>query len=74
MTTKDIESAALRLTPRARARLASKLLASLDGKPDPDAEQAWYDEAERRAKDCAEGRVQTIPAEEVFRKLRAKLR
>ena len=39
---------ALRLDDDARAELAAELLASLDGPADPDAEQAWNAEIERR--------------------------
>lgn len=41
---------ALRLGAKARAEIASELLASLDGPADPDAEQAWAAEIERRVK------------------------
>ena len=41
---------ALRLDVQARAEIASDLLASLDGLPDPGAEQAWAAEIERRVK------------------------
>ena len=41
---------ALRLDVQARAEIASELLASLDGLPDPGAEQAWAAEIERRVK------------------------
>ena len=39
---------ALRLDDDARAELAAELLASLEGPADPDAEQAWNAEIERR--------------------------
>ena len=41
---------ALRLDVQARAEIASELLASLEGPPDPGAEQAWAAEIERRVK------------------------
>jgi len=41
---------ALRLDAKARAEIAAELLASLDGPPDPGAEQAWAAEIERRVK------------------------
>lgn len=41
---------ALRLDVKARAEIASELLASLDGPTDPGAEQAWAEEIERRVK------------------------
>ena len=39
---------ALQLDLKTRADLAAELLASLDGPPDADAEQAWAAEIERR--------------------------
>ena len=74
MTVKDVESAAMRLSTKARARLAARLIASLDNRRDEDAEQAWYDEAERRDKAFREGRLKGRPADEVLRDLRSKLR
>jgi putative addiction module component (TIGR02574 family) len=41
---------ALRLDVKARAQLAAELLASLDGPTDPDAEEAWASEIDRRVK------------------------
>lgn len=39
---------ALALAERERAELASELIASLDGAPDPDAEELWAEEIRRR--------------------------
>ena len=39
---------ALSLPERERAELASELIASLDGAPDPDAEKLWAEEIKRR--------------------------
>ena len=47
-TAKAVLVEALRLDVQARVEIASKLLASLDGPPDPGAEQAWAAEIERR--------------------------
>ncbi len=41
---------ALRLPLQERAELAADLLASMDGEPDEDVEQAWAAEAERRVR------------------------
>jgi len=49
-TTEAVLAEALRLDVKARAEIASELLASLDGPPDPGAEQAWAAEIERRVK------------------------
>lgn len=69
-----IEREALHLPVLDRAKLAHKLLLSLEEMPAPEIEQAWLDEAERRAAEIDQGLVQLIPAEEVSRKARALLR
>lgn len=68
----QIEAAALSLPPDGRARLAERLLASLED--DPDVTVAWIAEARRRDAEIESGRVSPLPAEEVFAKARAKLR
>jgi putative addiction module component (TIGR02574 family) len=71
---REIESKALQLPPKERARLAERLIASLDPESDRDAEQAWLEEAERRLDELESGKVPGIPAEEVFEKARSTLR
>ena len=51
-----------------RALLAGKLLLSLDEPSPSEVERLWLDEAERRLEDFRDGRVQGIPADEVFRR------
>jgi putative addiction module component (TIGR02574 family) len=70
----EIESKALQLPPKERARLAQRLIASLDQESDRDAEQAWLAEAERRLDELESGKVAGIPAEEVLDKARSTLR
>jgi putative addiction module component (TIGR02574 family) len=71
VTLEQLEAAALSLPPEGRARLAERLLASLED--DPEVTAAWLEEVKRRNADIEEGRVVPIPAEEVFAKARAKL-
>ena len=71
---REIESEALQLPPKERARLAQRLLASLDPASDRDAEQAWLQEAERRLDELESGKVAGIPAEQVFKRARSTLR
>ena len=71
---RKIESQALQLPPKERARLAQRLIASLDPESDRDAEQVWLQEAERRLDELESGKVAGIPAEQVFRKARSTLR
>jgi putative addiction module component (TIGR02574 family) len=54
---------ALRLPPEARAALAGSLIESLEGAPDPDAEQAWSEEIEKRVRaiDSGETALMTWP-------------
>jgi putative addiction module component (TIGR02574 family) len=70
-----LEDEAMRLPTRARARLAERLIASLEqGPADPDAEKLWAAEAQRREEELASGKVNGIPAEAVLAKARAALR
>jgi putative addiction module component (TIGR02574 family) len=71
---RKIEAQALRLPPKERARLAQRLIASLDPESDRDAEQAWLEEAERRLDELESGKVAGIPAEQVLEKARSTLR
>jgi putative addiction module component (TIGR02574 family) len=68
----QIEAAALSLPPEGRARLAERLLASLED--DAELTAVWIAEAQRRDSDIESGRVTTTRAEDVFAKARAQLR
>jgi len=70
-TLQALESAALLLPAHERARLAQRLLASLD--IDPEVEAAWADEVRRRLEDWEKGRTEEIPAEEVLAQVRDRL-
>jgi putative addiction module component (TIGR02574 family) len=74
MDAATIEREALDLPLSERAKLAQKLLLSLENLTESELETAWLDEAERRAQEIDEGLVQLIPAEEVSRKARALLK
>ncbi|MGH9422136.1 MAG: addiction module protein, partial [Thermoanaerobaculia bacterium] len=52
-----------------RATLAGLLLKSLDPPPDPEVEELWAIEAERRWLEIESGAVDTIPWEEVRARL-----
>ncbi len=71
---REIESEAMKLTRRERARLAQRLISSLEQEGDADAERLWLAEAERRLADLKSGKVTAIPAERVLKKVRAGLR
>ena len=59
MSTEELLAEALRLSRRERARVAEELLSSLE-EPDDELAAAWATELERRSREVAEGRVQTI--------------
>lgn len=68
ITMKKIESEALNLDIQARARLAGKLLMSLDEPSASEVERLWLDEAERRLEEYRAGKIQGVPANEVFQR------
>lgn len=67
---KDIESSALKLSDKLRAKLAVRLLESLDKEQENDVEQAWLEEIEHRNQRLESGQAELIPAEDVFAKAR----
>ena len=72
MSIREIEAAALKLVPKERARLAGKLLESLENLSEEENELIWTQEAERR--DAAWDSVDSgRTAKRVLRKARAKL-
>ena len=74
MKPKRLEEEALSLPPEERAKLAQKLLLSLDELSEGELGVAWLEEASRRARELDRGEVEPISAEEVRRKARALLR
>jgi putative addiction module component (TIGR02574 family) len=74
MDPKTIEDDALRLPAEDRAKLARKLLLSLEDMPEAELADAWLAEAHRRARQLDAGEVSAIPAEEVRQRARALLR
>jgi putative addiction module component (TIGR02574 family) len=71
---REVESKALKLPRRERARLAQRLISSLDPKADADVEKLWLQEAERRLGELKSGKIAGIPADKVVRKARSALR
>ena len=74
MTLKELQTEALKLNPSARARLAKKLLTSLEALSEAEVERLWVEEAERRNEQMEEGIVESRSAEDVIRDARARLR
>jgi putative addiction module component (TIGR02574 family) len=73
MDSKAIEQEALGLPPGDRAKLAQKLLLSLDALSEDESEQGWLIEADRRARELDRGDVQPVSADDVRKKARALL-
>jgi hypothetical protein len=65
MNAKTVEEEALELPVEERARLAERLLESLDGLPERDVENLWLEVAERRAQGIDEGSVELVTPEEL---------
>ena len=73
MSIEEIETVALQLEPKARARLAHRLLESLDElSPDENA-RVWAEEAQRRAEAINTGTLSFKAADDVFRDARARI-
>ena len=72
-TLSELKEKASHLSDPERAELALSLIESLDGPADPDVEEAWRVEIERRVGQIERGEVQLIPGDEVFARLRRRL-
>ena len=70
----EILSAALSLSPGARAMLADHLMESLDAEDQQRIDAVWAGEAERRVRAIDEGRVELITGDEVMAELRARVK
>jgi putative addiction module component (TIGR02574 family) len=69
----ELEAEALKLDPANRARLAERLLESLETLSEQENQQVWLDEAARRDADLEADPSKGRPAEGVFRDARARL-
>ncbi len=65
-TLRNLAESVVQLPPKDRAFLAERLLDSLE---EADLEQAWIDEAKRRRDEIRTGKVNPIPAEDVYRRI-----
>ena len=72
MTFDELQSEALKLDPKARARLAGTLLESLETLSERESALQWAEEAERRAADLAAHSESGRPAADVLRDARAR--
>ena len=67
MDSKKLLEEALQLKPVERLQLIEWIAQSLD-KPDEKIEQIWAEESERRYKALKEGKVKTIPLNEIIQR------
>ena len=74
MSPDNLEAEALKLEPKARARLAGKLLESLETLTDEENARLWAEEVQQREADLDTHPGSGSSAEEALRDARAKLR
>jgi hypothetical protein len=74
MRIEDVEAEALKLDPKARARLAGKLLESLEELSEEENTRLWAEEAQRRDAELDTNPSAGRTADEVFSDARAKLK
>ena len=74
MTIDELKAQALLLPPRDRAKLASRLLESLEDLSESEIEELWIEEALRRDADLDSSSALSVSATEVFAAARAGLR
>lgn len=70
----EIEDELLALPETSRAELAAKLIHSLNGEADTNAEQLWVEEVRRRADAVREGRAELYSVAEVMQALRGQFK
>lgn len=68
-----VVASAMKLSEPERVLLARELIASLEEELEPDVEALWLAEAERRLEELRSGKVQGVPATEVFARARKAL-
>jgi len=73
LTYQKVAKDALKLSLKARARLASELLASLEPSAEREIDRLWMDEARRRDREMDSGHV-GVPLEQALRKVRAAIK
>jgi hypothetical protein len=74
MTIDELKAQALQLPPSDRAKLASRLLESLEDLSESEIEELWIEEALRRDADLDSSSALSASATEVFAAARAGLR
>ena len=70
---KEIENSALNLNKKDKVHLADKLLQSIHGKINPEIEQAWIDEVQKRKKSLKSGEASLHSSSDVINEARKRL-
>jgi putative addiction module component (TIGR02574 family) len=70
----ELEKQARALTPQEKAALARILIEALDSSTDPDSEQVWADEAQRRYDAYRRGELHAVDGEEAIARARSRLK
>jgi hypothetical protein len=73
MSIEELEAAALKLEPKARARLAERLLDSLESLSPAENARLWVEEAQRRAAAIESGALPSRLADDVFGDAQSRL-
>jgi len=73
MNPEQLEAEIMKLNLDSRAKLAERIILSLDAPSDEENLRLWVLEAERRLKELREGKAREIPSEEVFRRARTAI-
>ena len=68
-----IESSALKLSIKQRARLATKLISSLDKSSEKQVEKLWLEEIDRRNQRLEMGEAELVDEDDVMKKARSIL-
>ena len=66
-----LEAEVMQLAPVERSHLLERLIASLDS--DPEVEEAWEREADRREAELESGSISAVSGQEAIARLRARL-
>ncbi|WP_396271125.1 addiction module protein [Ideonella sp.] len=67
-----LQAEVLRLSPKDRARLLDRLIASLDADADAEAESAWDAMAAAREAELTSGTAQAVPLDAALSRLEAR--
>jgi hypothetical protein len=70
---KEIENSALNLDKKNKARLVDKLLQSIHGKIDPEIEQSWIDEVQKRKESLKLGDASLHSSNDVLKEARKRI-